>query len=100
MNYPPGMTREDWKHIDGDQHYSECMMHEDFEHKCQRVMSCRVQPEGDMRWVLLHRMFPHVGIVQIDFCPYCGDELPPIRCICEEIAEEQKALIAEQKTAT
>jgi len=29
INYPPGMTREDWKHIDGDQHYRNCPMHED-----------------------------------------------------------------------
>lgn len=28
-NYPPGMTREDWKHIDGPSHYRGCPQHED-----------------------------------------------------------------------
>ncbi len=28
-HYPPGMTREDWKHIDGVQHYKGCPQHED-----------------------------------------------------------------------
>ena len=92
MNYPPGMTREDWKHVDGEQHHPECPLNENYEHKCQRVMPCRVQPEGDDRWVLAHRMFPRSGVVKIDFCPYCGEELGPIECIC-------KALVAEHRIA-
>ncbi len=28
-NYPPGMTREHWRHIDGEIHYRACPAHED-----------------------------------------------------------------------
>lgn len=35
MNYPDGMTKEDWTHIDGENHYSACPMHEDNSpHQC------------------------------------------------------------------
>ena len=28
-NYPDGMTKEDWRHIDGDEHHDSCPAHEE-----------------------------------------------------------------------
>ncbi len=90
-NYPPGMTKEDWKHIDGETHSPLCPQHEDFEHKCNAKMPNRIYPDlsnhaGRFGWNLVVKRL-HTTELSIDFCPYCGEELGPTDCICKELKE-------------
>ncbi len=91
-NYPPGMTSEDWRHIDGEDHHQNCPLHEaNWDHHCQH-MTQRV--EWDLRWRLLG-----TGVrIQIHYCPFCGDELLEPECHCEEITRAERDDAAERKT--
>ena len=40
-NYPPGMTREDWKYIDGESHHQLCQMHEDYIGDKTELLCCQ-----------------------------------------------------------
>ena len=103
-NYPPGMTREDWKHIDGAVHHPLCTMHEEFVHDCWPNAKHQVVPVPDggrTKWALIVSPATRGAVtVPIDFCPYCGVDLGPVECICQEIDETLKAEAAERKAAT
>ena len=100
-NYPPGMTREDWKHIDGEQHYRLCPESEDYIHDCSKGGAMMVRPEfSPPCWVLeVSLATPHFRTIRIDYCPWCGEDLGKPNCICTEIAETEKAEAAEHKYA-
>ncbi len=90
-NYPPGVTGNE-PQIAGVKHYRQCPLHEDnpIEHSCGAQNIARAVIEWDSDWYLvLNRRYSHQrGIrIRIDFCPYCGEELPKIRCKCAEIKE-------------
>jgi len=98
-NFPPGMTREDWKHIDGEGHHCHCPMHEDYEHDCSKEARKYLRPEfSPPCWVLSIRMghcsYTHI---RVDYCPWCAEDLGRPECICKEIDELAKAEVAERK---
>ena len=87
-NYPPGVTGNE-PQIAGVEHYRDCPQYEDnpWEHICSHkpkgVLLIRYEePSG---WYLEVAGEPHIS-----FCPYCGDELPSMRCICDELRESAK----------
>ena len=87
-NYPPGMTKADWKHIDGLQHYRECPMHEDYKHDCSReaVQYLRAVFSPPC-WELAIRVYGISGYyshIRVDYCPWCGEDLGRPDCICTE----------------
>ena len=88
-NFPPGMTRADWQHIDGEQHNPLCPEHEDYEHKCMKEMPFTVCPGWRGRrgyWELR----VHTTTIEIEFCPFCGEDLGSTDCICKELAEDRE----------
>ena len=102
-NYPPGMTREDWKHIDGEQHYVACPESQDYMHGCSKEANLYLRAEfSPPCWVLAIQ--PSLGrsytYLRVDYCPWCGGDLGRPECICTEIDETLKAEAAERKAAT
>lgn len=92
-NYPQGMTNEDWKHIDGEQHSRFCPEHEDFSHDCWPNTKNKVVPlfdAGRSWWALVVRTSLLHAEVPIDFCPYCGEDLGRPDCICASLREEME----------
>ena len=87
-NYPDGMTKEHWTHIDGESHYPDCPKHEDYamEHLCPQVE----WNYDTSRWELVISYYPRFGRTRITYCPHCGEELPFKSCHCERIKEEMK----------
>lgn len=100
-NYPPGMTRSDWKHIDGEQHYKECPLHEDYVHDCSKEAREFLRPEfSPPCWILAVKVGIHgYRYIRIDFCPWCGEDLGRPDCRCKDITEALKAEAAERKAA-
>lgn len=104
MSYPPGMTREDWKHIDGATHNPECPDHEDNRngHQCAKG---KHNQDAVVEWDHARQLWDlyisshgavsgrHIAIL---FCPYCGQDLGESetegRCTCEEIEQSDPAL--------
>lgn len=80
--YPPGMTKSDWQHIDGEQHRPQCPYHEDYAHRCDHLRPGQKTPSVPSG---------------ADFCPWCGQELVSEDCICDEIDEAEREEAIERK---
>lgn len=99
-NYPPGMTSKDWQHIDGEQHYRQCPVSEDYSHDCSKDAAEYLRPEfSPPCWVLAVRIatFDRFRYLRVDFCPWCGEDLGRPECICRELAQDMKDDAAEHK---
>ena len=71
------------------EHATQCPMHEDNEikHDCDATKRVKSNPViWDNNWLL------YMGkcSLAIDYCPFCGEELPIISCKCQEIKEGLK----------
>jgi len=78
-------------------HANECPLHEDNpepQHDCKR--SKHVAIEWNAGWYLV-RLTSRIYI-RISFCPFCGDELPFIKCECADISEGLKERNLELRT--
>lgn len=73
-NYPPGMTRHDWEHIDGEQHFLDCPANQDAYDRLCAVCNA-----------------PYITGYA---CPHCGSEPD---CICDDIEQAIKDAMAELK---
>ncbi len=88
-NYPPGVTGNE-PQIAGVTHHPQCPLHEDnpVEHSCsQKARYGTVEWNWDWHLVLKSFRRPSSIYVLIQFCPFCGEELPIISCQCREITE-------------
>ena len=87
MSYPPGMIREDWKHIDGESHYRQCPESEEYVHDCCKLAIKYLRPEFNPPcWVLVvHTGLMQYEYIRVDYCPWCGEDLGSLGCICPEI---------------
>ena len=97
-NYPPGVTGNE-PQIAGETHHGNCPQHEDnpWEHICSHkpkgVLRVRYDEPGG--WYLeCPPVNPHA-----DFCLYCGDELPSMRCQCDEIRQSLREQAEERREA-
>lgn len=105
MAYPPGMTLRDWKHIGGEQHYRHCPAAEyapEGLHLCNGRWKEGYTVEWSSsrnRWQLVVPHLPYVVTAPIEYCPFCGEELLAVRCICEDIAQDLKEEAMERKDA-
>jgi len=76
------------KHIKG------CPWHEEAEidHVCSSQDTRYGSIEWDGHWSIYLKPAGYIsGIyIAIQFCPFCGDELPIIQCKCNEIKEALK----------
>ena len=92
-NYPPGMTKGDWKHIDGEQHHKLCIMNEDYVHDCCKEAAEMVRLEfRPPCWALVVGWAEggHFRHIRIDFCPFCGADLGGLDCLCPQLAQDMK----------
>lgn len=94
MNYPPGMTKQDWRQINGDEHSPRCPMHEDYEHRCWDKAPGHVElryDAGRSWWAMTIRQgtgYAAFTSFPIEFCPWCGVELSRPDCICDDIQRD------------
>lgn len=88
-NYPPGMTKEHWRHIDGEPPHVEACPMSDGNLTCCKKHTWSVEYR-DTSWYLLHRYGAVSHEVEVTFCPFCGTELLTPECRCEEIVKEGK----------
>ena len=85
-NYPDGMTKSDWKHIDGEIHHRLCPWHDEYEHDCSSEAKQYLRPEfSPPCWVLEVKQYQWSGYVRnmrVDYCPWCGEDLGRPDCVC------------------
>ena len=90
-NYPPGVTGNE-PQIAGERHHPECPQHEDYteEHKCANLKrygnSLIEHWDGGWRMVVRNAL-SRAQALGVEFCPYCGDDLPSLACICASIRD-------------
>ncbi len=87
------------------EHFTECPLHEDHEitHECRPERMRRNKDmwgynylAWDSGWYL--KEVGHRCGCRIDYCPWCGEELPYYRCMCGEIRQGLKERQIEYKT--
>jgi hypothetical protein len=77
------------------EHYESCPQSQSNEHTCPsmlRLIGTRMyQPtieHDNGRWqIYLVVQGIHSVTIPIEYCPFCGEELPGIKCICDDIQQ-------------